>query len=131
MSALLGRQRYVTVSPHDLFGADRCAPGTDIDHLVLVESHSGHSSGLEPLDTATVAKRLAASLWTERQPLRDHYAMFRYAFPDRCDEAMEQAAERERDLVAQGLGDVPSTRLVHPFPAPIDTMTTLLEELVR
>lgn len=131
MSALLGRQRYVTVSPHDLFGPDRCAPHTTIDHVVLVESHSDEASSLDSLDTTVAAGRLAASLSAERQPLRDHYAMYRYAFPDRRDQAMEQSDERESEMVAAGLRDVATSRLLHPFPAPIAAMTDLLEDLVR
>ncbi len=130
-SALLGRQRYVTVSPHELFGSGRCAPETTIDHLILVESHSDDTSLLEPLDPTVALKRLDASLWAERQPLRDHYTMFRYAFPDRRDDAVEQAAEREQDLIDRGLGGVDTMRLLHPFPAPIATMTDLLEDMVR
>lgn len=129
-AALVERQRHVRVAPCDLYRPDQLASGVRIDHVVLVESHSGDTSTIEEIDPARLADRLEASLWAERQPIRDHYVMSRYAFPGRSDQLFDRIESLEGPLLRAFLGGVTCHRLAHPYPAPIGRMTELVEEVL-
>lgn len=129
-AALVERQRHVRIAPRDLYEPDRIAAGRRIDHVVLVESHSEQASTLEAIEAADLAERIVASLWAERQPLRDHYAMSRYAFPGSSDPLIERIETLEGPLLHGFLRGATCHRLAHPYPAPIGRMTELIEEML-
>lgn len=113
---VLGRQAFLQVPPAELFGADRVALEGRLDAVVLVMSHEETGILTRPVGPGEVAQRMRASLEDERAPLMEHYRHFRYAFPDRSNPVIDNAAELEAKLLTALLDGRPSTKVVHPHP---------------
>jgi hypothetical protein len=113
---IVGRQAYLQVPPAELFGADRVSLRGRLDAVVLVMSHDEPGIVTRPVDPGEVTQRMKASLEEERAPLMTHYRHFRYAFPDRANPVIDNAAELESKLLASLLDDRPSAKVLHPHP---------------
>ena len=113
---ILGRQAYLQVPPADLFGADKVSLEGRLDAVVLVMSHEEPRIVTRPVDAGEITQRMKASLEDERAPFMTHYRHFRYAFPDRANPVIDNAAELESKLLAALLDDRPSIKVVHPHP---------------
>jgi hypothetical protein len=127
---LLSEQRNVRIPPQRLLPVtDR----TELDVVILTESHDEDAITVEPVDPMDVARRMAAMLPVERAPLLAAYQAFRYAFPDRRSDLLDGAEEFERDLLPRALDGVPALRVRHPypfsFPAMADALGPWLDEL--
>jgi hypothetical protein len=121
---LLTQQRNVRVPPEQLLPV---LERTNLDVLVLTESHDRPVIAVEPMDPATVAARIAAMLPVERADLLTAYQAFRYAFPARRSPLLYTAAERERLLLAERLADRPALLVRHPYPFSFRAMADALE----
>jgi hypothetical protein len=75
-----------------------------------------------PIAGAEVAARMAFSLGYERAPLIACYEQFRFAFPDRVNPLIDQAAERERVLLDRILGGRAAHAVDHPYPVRLDAL---------
>jgi hypothetical protein len=127
---LLSEQRNVRIAPDRLLPViDR----TELDVVILTESHDDDAITVEPIDPLDVARRMAAMLPVERAPLLTAYQAFRYAFPDRRSDLLDRAEERERELLPRALGGIPALQVRHPypfsFPAMADALAPWLDEL--
>ena len=116
---ILGRQAYLQVPPADLFGADKVSLQGRLDVVVLVMSHEEPGTLARPVDPGEVTQRMRASLEDERAPLMAHYRHFRYAFPDRANPVIDNAAELESKLLTALLDDRPCVKVVHPHPCDV------------
>ncbi len=113
---IVGRQAYLQVPPAELFGADRVSLQGRLDAVVLVMSHEEPGIVTRPVEPGEITQRMKASLEEERAPLVTHYRHFRYAFPDRANPVIDNAAELESKLLTALLDDRPSAKVVHPHP---------------
>ena len=130
---VLRRQAFVQVPPARLFGADALALHGRVDHVLFVISHDSDDVSVEPIAGSSVAAAMLASLEEERGPLLAVYRQFRFLFPDRRSETIENASAIERRLLEQYLGDRPSHVLRHPYPVDLESLVdpvhTVLAEL--
>jgi hypothetical protein len=112
----LERQTYLQVPPADLFGAERVSLRGRLDAAVLVMSHEHPGAVTQSVTPGEIAQRMQASLEEERAPLMSHYHHFRFAFPDRGNPVIDNAAELESKLLAGLLNDCPCVKVLHPHP---------------
>ena len=124
---VLRRQAFVQVPPGRLFGADAIALHGRVDHVLFVASHDSDAVTIEPIDGASVAARMLASLEEERGPLLDVYRQFRFLFPERRAAAIEEAPAIERRLLERYLADRPAHVLRHPYPVELDSLVEPVE----
>ena len=62
---------------------------------------------------------MAWSLAEERSPLLAHYRQFRFAFPDRSCDLLEQAGAMEAELLSNLFDRRPAMKVTHPYPCDI------------
>lgn len=114
---LLGSD-HVDVQPGALFGSAACAAALRLERFYwLVPRNGGESSGtvhVSAVSAAETAARMALAHVHHRLELLDAYWRFRYAFPLRRSELVEQMERRERELLEVALANVPIYRLEHP-----------------
>lgn len=121
-AAILERQRNVQVPPHRLFGDSRCVLEGNPDRVVLVSSHTSPEVTLDRVDPTHVAERMAFSLAEERSVLDAWYRRFRFAFPHAASPVIEDAPERERELLHRVLAGKDTFLLRHPYPPDVSTL---------
>ena len=127
---LLQRQAHVQVPPAQLFGAGAVALHGRLDHVVLVASHDRDDVTIEPIAGSDVADRMLASLEDERGPFLQLYRQFRFLFPGAEAPVVAAAAETERRLLHQLIGERPAHLLRHPYPVRLDSLVAPIEGLL-
>jgi hypothetical protein len=115
----LGRQTYLQIPPTELFGADKVSLAGRLDAVVLVMSHEDSRTVTRTPYPGEIVQRMLASLEEERSALMTHYRHFRYAFPDRDNPVLDNAAELESKLLSAALDDRPSVAVLHPHPCDV------------
>jgi hypothetical protein len=129
VAALVDRRLHVDVAPGRLFAAEAIAPSAPFDHLFLVRSWERPDTVATPIAAHEIAERMRFSLQHERAPLASAYEHFRFAFPERRNELLETAAERERALLAQVFADKPAHVVEHPYPADLGRLFEVMSPL--
>jgi hypothetical protein len=122
------------VPPSRLF--ERRMPRAELAAGFLSIPHEIGDICVEPVDADWLADRLAFALRSERQRLLARYFAFRFAFPERQSELIEDANEIEREILRHVLRGAATYALYHPSPAspqalfeavaPILTSSTLI-----
>ncbi len=132
---LLKRQLNVQVRPQKLFGDSACALTGSLHKLVFVASHEAADITTAPMDAGEIAHRMVFSLQHERLDLLAYYLKFRFAFPGRANDLIEQAEARQRELLTRMLAGKEAYAVHHPYPVAIaslfDTISPLLKEAPR
>jgi hypothetical protein len=124
---VLRRQAFVQVPPARLFGEDALALHGTVDHVLFVASHDSDEVTIEPIAGASVAAHMLASLEEERGPLLQVYRQFRFLFPGRRSDAIEEASAIEHRLLERYLADRPAHMLRHPYPVDLDSLVAPIE----
>ncbi len=127
---LVERQRYVSVEPASLFGAESCVLSGRLDKLVFVAGHESPDVTVEQIDPQEVADRMAFSLRYERLNLLSTYLAYRFSFPHAPNGWLEQAQEVEQRLLSEALAGKPAHAVYHPFPAPITGLFDAIEPIL-
>jgi hypothetical protein len=127
---VLRRQAHVQVPPARLFGAEGVDLHGQLDHVVLVESHDRDEVTIEPVDGATVADRMLASVEAERAPFLQLYRQFRFLFPRSPAAVVDEAAGIERRLLHRLLGSRPAHVLRHPYPVRLDSLVAPIQSVL-
>jgi hypothetical protein len=122
VAPVLEQQAAVHVEPRRLFGPNQGDLTGPIDVVVLALSAESQSVTVEPADPTEIARRMTFSVQHERLDLLGHYLRFRYAFPEASNPNIEQAEERQRQLLSAALADRRAYTITHPYPAPIPRM---------
>jgi hypothetical protein len=116
---LIERQAYLQVPPTELFGADRVVLHGRLDAAVLVMSHEQPGTTTRAAGSTEISGRMQASLADERAPFLIHYRQFQYAVPGATSAAVEQAGEREAELLSAIFDGRPASVVAHPYPCGI------------
>jgi hypothetical protein len=124
--ALLDRQLHVDVAPEQLFGD--ITPTGRFERLFYASSWERPDVEVRPVDPLDVAERMAFSLRYERFPLQAHYEMFRFAFPDRVNPVLEQAPQREQELLRKTFAGKTAFAVDHPYPVSLDELFEAMAE---
>jgi hypothetical protein len=110
------RQLNVRFEPKKIFG-ERCGPFEGRpDKVFLGLSHADPDITVRPLDPAFIAKRMIASIRFEQLPFFEHYLSFKFAFPDRKNEFLDDVHELQYDILRRALSGKESYEVRHPYP---------------
>jgi hypothetical protein len=129
VAKLLEGQRHIDIAPERLFDGSDVALSAPFDRLFLVASREDPATVARPADPEDIARRMAASLDYEREPLRQVYAQFRFAFPDRRNALLEDAAQREQALLLQVFAGKPAFAVDHPYPVDLARLFEAMDPL--
>jgi hypothetical protein len=112
----LKRQLNVTFAPQRIF-ADRTGPfSAGVDKVFLMVTHQKTSIEVERVTADLVARRMAASAAFELGRLMARYQEYRYAFPDRRNELLEDASARLSEMLLSALRGKEAYEVRHPHP---------------
>ena len=129
IAAFLAGRLHADVAPERLFGTAAVALSGPFDRLFLLGSWERPDTVARPIDGAEVAARMAFSLEHERAPLTSAYEHFRFAFPDRRNPILEEAPERERELLARVVAGKVAYAVDHPYPADLERLLDVMRPL--
>jgi len=122
VTPLLKRQLYVHLQPHKLFGQQASPLTSPLEKVFFVASHESAEVTVQPADPQVIARRMVFSLQEERMEFMAYYLKFRFAFPDRRNELIEQAEERQRQVLQRVLADKEAYTVYHPYPVSIPAL---------
>jgi len=133
---LLRRVAYQTrsranawIPPEQLFGVTD-ARAVPFEHVVWTVSTESAEVRLSPLPAAEVADRMIHSVYYELSPLLDAYRMFRFAFPDRRSELLDNLEEHLTVALHKALDDVRGWVLEHPYELDLGRLADALSPVV-
>jgi hypothetical protein len=130
LAGLAQHHRHVLVPPRELFAGPPARLGR-LERLLFVVSGEGPEVRARPVDPLEVAERVVHSLHYERRPLLEHYAMFRFAFPQRRNPHLEKAEECSRRLLERAFAQRPAHEVVHPYPVEIPRLFECIAPLLE
>lgn len=130
VTPILKRQQYVHLPPKKIFGHDAGSLVGDLEKVFFVASHETADITVNPMDSLEIASRMVFSLQEERADFMNYYLKFRFAFPEMRNELIEQAEERQRDMLRNVLTNKESYAVYHPYPVSIPSLFDAISPLI-
>lgn len=121
----LQRRRSVEVSPQRLFGTQvsPANPGeSPLDAIFFTMSHASSEVRVEPATPAELVERMALMLEQEYAELRATYRKFRFAFPVRHNDLLDNLEQLLRERLAGLLANTTAYFVYHPYPVRAEAM---------
>jgi hypothetical protein len=110
------RQLNVRVEPEIVFG-DRFGPfSAKPEKVFFALSHADQAITVEPMEPAAVAQHMIASIRFEQIPFFEHYLAFKFAFPNRKNEFLDNVHERQYEILRRALSGKEAYMVRHPYP---------------
>jgi hypothetical protein len=123
------RQLNVRVEPKKIFG-ERCGPfEAKPEKVFLGMSHADPEILITPVDPAVVAKRMIASIRFEQLPFMEQYLSFKFAFPDRKNDFLENVHEMQYDILRRALAGKEAYEVRHPYPVSFQELYNKMKPL--
>lgn len=120
---LLKKQMNVQLPPRQLFGQAGVGPMmSKPSKIFFVASHQSDEIVVEPMTTEEVARRMVHSLEFERLSFMEYYQTFRFAFPDKVNEFIENTEKIQRDILETVLAGKDAYSVYHPYPVAIPAL---------
>jgi hypothetical protein len=116
VAPMVKQQMYVDVPPQKIFNRELGQMSGNLDKIFFVGSHELSDVTVQPITPEEVASRMVFSLQEERQDLLSFYYKFRFAFPNACNELLEQAEERQREILMRVMAHKATYAVYHPYP---------------
>jgi len=91
------------VAPSAIFQDRIRSAGAPVNKIFLFVNHEDHKIEVEPIAPFEMARRLAFLVQHELSPLLQHYSAYRFAFPSRRNEFLEDVAESSCETLARAL----------------------------
>ena len=114
-AAVEGRLRPA-VAPSAIFQDRIRSAGAQVNKIFLFVKHEDHRVEVEPIAPFEMARRLAFLVQHELSPLLQHYSAYRFAFPNRRNEFLEDAAESSFGMLARALKGKETYVVRLPYP---------------
>jgi len=118
----LQRQGYAHLPPHESFGAENCPLQGSFDRLFFIASRASSALEVRPVDPLEVAERMTHSLMEERHELLSYYRKFRFAFPGRKNDLLENYESLQREALLRALAGKPAFAVYHPYPVSLPAL---------
>jgi hypothetical protein len=119
---IIKQQLMTDICPHELFGEEAVVFKGRADKLFFIANHNSPEISVRPSNAKQIALRMAASLSYERQAFLAAYLKFRFAFPERASQMIEQTADVERELLVQMLANKEAYEVYHPYPVSVPAL---------
>jgi hypothetical protein len=113
---LIKRRLRIKAWPQEIFGERYCQTKTSLDKLFLMMVHQDDDIKVEPIDGVRLAQSMVQSNVSEQIDFLEIYKAFRFAFPDKCNDLLEQFEARQMALLAKAFANKEAYRVLHPYP---------------
>lgn len=116
------RQLNVRLDPKIIFG-EHCGPFVAAPEKIFFSgSHASPETYVEPIDPALIAQRMIASIRFEQLPFMEHYLAFKFAFPHRKNDFLDQAHELQYEILHRALAGKEAYAVWHPYPVSFEAL---------
>jgi len=78
-----------------------------------------------------IIERMRSSNEFERSHFYQYYRAFKFAFPYRRNEFLEQADEKQAAALLNALAAKPACRVTHPYPVSLDALYEIMQPHVQ
>jgi hypothetical protein len=116
LAPLLKRQAHADIAAEKLFGRDRLLMDGPLHKILFVASHDSPEIRVTPIDPDEVAQRMVHSLQYEQSVFLGYYRMFRFAFPQRTCDLVENSETLQQELLRSALANKEAYVVHHPYP---------------
>ena len=125
------RQLNVQLPPRTIF--EKCSETFSArpEKVFLLLSHASQEYRVEEIEAADIARRMVASLKFEFTRFMEHYHAFRFAFPDRVNQLIENASTRQYELLECALAGKTAYCVRHPYPLSFDKLYEIMQPHVE
>jgi hypothetical protein len=127
---IMKQQLHVDLPPQKVFGVDSRQVSGNLDMVIFVGSHEKPEISVEPITPQEIAQRIVFSLQEERQELMSFYHKFRFAFPERQNQLLEQTEALQRQILLRVLDDKRTLAVHHPYPFSLPSLYQTLSPLL-
>ena len=115
-SAAVEERLRPAVAPSAIFQNRIRFAGAQVGKIFLFVNHEDQRIEVEPIDPFEMARRLAFLVQHELSPLLQHYSAYRFAFPSRRNEFLEDTAESSFGMLAHALKGQETYVVRLPYP---------------
>jgi hypothetical protein len=100
------------------------------DVLIVLETHLERSVRCEPVDSATVAAKLAAMVLVESVPALQTELAFQYAFPEGGRPGAEGIPQLVTSMLHDAVAGKPAYLVSHPYPCSLESLRRTIGEIL-
>ena len=117
-------------SPEDLFKNKIRSGMTKLDTIVLALSHESNEVVTIACEPEEIINRMIHSNDYEQLPFFEFYKAFRYAFPERRNEFLDNIKNIHSGLLLNALLGKKSFKVSHPYPVSFETLFSTLNSVL-
>lgn len=130
VNPMLKKQQWVQVPPQKIFGGGYGPLTSSLDKVFFVASHASPKTEVKEVDPAEIAERMVYSLQDERADFMNVYHTFRFAFPERKNDLIDNTEAIERKALHKVLANKPCYTAFHPYPVAIPDLYEAMKPFV-
>ena len=118
----LKRQLHVTMKAQTIFNGALGMLQAKPEKVFLAMTHEDHRVYVEPTDPLGIANQMISSVRYELLPFMAHYLAFKFAFPKKRNDFIEQAGELQYDILCRALAGKEAYTVWHHYPFSFDEL---------
>ncbi|HKI77820.1 MAG TPA: hypothetical protein VKA26_04705 [Ignavibacteriaceae bacterium] len=108
--------------PRQLFTNKIRQGKTKLDIIVLAVSHENTEITANKCESEEIINRMIHSNDYEQLPFNEYYKAFKYAFPDKKNEFLDNIKNIHSDLLSKALEGKKSIKVSHPYPVSFEAL---------
>jgi hypothetical protein len=116
------RQLNIRVLPDIIFKDRIQKNGTPVNFILLAVSHDDEKILVAECESQEVADRMINSNECEQMPFFEFYNVFKFAFPDKKNEFLEDTKQIQYQLLNKALSNKRSYKVSHPYPVDFEEL---------
>jgi hypothetical protein len=117
-------------NPEDLFKNKTRRGMTKLDAIVLAMSHGSNAITINECEPKEVINRMINSNDYEQLPFFEFYKAFKYAFPEKNNEFLDNIKDIHSGLLLNALQGKKSFKISHPYPVPFEALFSTLNSVI-
>jgi len=126
----LKKQLKVQIPPGKIFGDRIEKNGTPLNFVLLTLSHGNEEIRIEECDWEEVVERMINSNKFEQISMFKFYEVFKFAFPNRKNEFLENSIQLQHQLLTKALMNIKSFKVLHPYPVEFEKLYSQLNQTI-
>lgn len=116
------RQLFIRERPQDLFEGRIVKGAVKPDRLILILSHNSEEITVSNCEPSEISERMLNSNLYEFSYLLKFYDEFRYAFPGKNNDFIDNLRAHYTTLMKRAFGNIKSYKVLHPYPVSFEKL---------
>ncbi len=123
----LKRQLKIYKAPQTIFENHFGPLETSPDKIFLIMSHAEQEIRVEACAPAEIALRMALANVHEQREFFEYYQAFKFAFPYRKNDFLENVTDLQHSLLIQALNSKDTFQILHPYAGPLEPLYAAMQ----